>query len=107
MSRESCMKDPIGKLVKDLVGQGVVFEVVAGELRWASPRGIVTSEVARLLVDHAPIVVAILYPILLLPNSFIIPRETPNDVAAITRCVDAQRRPAGFQPDESDNSKRF
>lgn len=91
MSRESCMNDPIGKPVKDLVDQGVVFEVVAGELRWRSPRGTVTSEVAQLLVDHAPIVVAILHPDITLPDALIIPHETPNDVASLTACIDAQR----------------
>jgi hypothetical protein len=84
------MKDPIAKLIEGLIAQGVVFEIVMNELRWRAPRGIVSSEVARLLVDHAPIVVAILNPDITLPDILIIPCETTNDVASLAACIDTQ-----------------
>jgi hypothetical protein len=84
-------QDTIAQFVAELRNKGVVIEVKHGKIRWCARRRSLTCDVARLVADQAALAIAVINPDATLPDVLIIPRETANDIASLTACVDAQR----------------
>jgi hypothetical protein len=85
-------QDTVAQFVADLRRNGVVIEVKHGRLRWSARRRSLTCcDVARLVADQAALAIAAINPDATLPDVLVIPRETANDIASLTACIDAQR----------------
>ena len=84
-------QNTIAQFVAELRNRGVVIEVKHGTLRWCARRRSLTCDVARLVADQAALAIAAINPDAALPDVLVIPRETANDIASLTACIDAQR----------------